>query len=164
MRFSLRVLYVAVAFAAVYAYVHFGSFGLILILPHLALTLTVHLLLRNNRLALAASLAVVYLICWASTTVVGTAAADSHVRSRTSNLPGFHDIAFLKSDPSLSESGEEPNRPWCFVGNHLAPCPFVVMLDVSQQDKVFGIGETEFFAWWPGGLTIVYVRPNWTGG
>ena len=99
-----------------------GWFGIVLLLPHLAIVISVVLLVRYRRRVTAIICASTYLGLWALTAFYGVQAVRGDMRSKLIRLRYFHpcDHGLLKPltyDPTLDDSKPHVEPPWHFVGD-----------------------------------------------
>jgi hypothetical protein len=151
-RYSLLALFIAITLSSVVVAITLahGFFGLLLLLPHIAVTIGIALLLRRKLIAFATLLATFYCSLWAATAFFGVPQIREQLRTivKTHENPYFGDLQQLKFDPILSDMHNQVSPPWHFVGNESVPCPLVVVADYGwMAAPTDGQGGRSYFLW-----------------
>jgi hypothetical protein len=154
-RYSLLALFIVITLCSVIVAITLahGAFGLLLLVPHIVVTIGITLLLRRKWRAFAAILGTVYCSFWVSTAIFGIPQMREEVRHIVKgrrDLPPVDGEEWrqLTFDPMLSEPYVSVSPPWLFIGNESAPCPFVVVVDYGcMAAPTLGTGERAYFLW-----------------
>ncbi len=169
MRFSLLTLLTLVTLlAACFAmFMAHGWFGIVLLLPHLAIIASVVLLVHNRRWTIAATCPLAYLGLWVLTALAGVQAVSDDVRSRLTGMRNIHPVDHgplkpLTYDPMLDDRVSDVRPPWHFVGNEAVPCPFIVTVDYGWMSApTSGSGGKAYCLWFFGYKLWIKDRSLW---